>query len=68
MVSLSPAALAGSPTTYCNVATSTTTGEEILKQMQCVIDHKEGRPRATGGAIVPKKMLLGSYRLGMGLR
>ncbi len=32
-----------------------TTGEEIMRQMQTVIDHWEGGLRATGGAIVPKK-------------
>jgi hypothetical protein len=32
-----------------------TTGEDILKQMQQVIDHWEGGLRATGGAIVPRK-------------
>jgi hypothetical protein len=32
-----------------------TTGEEIMRQMQTVIDRWEGGLRATGGAIVPKK-------------
>ena len=32
-----------------------TTGEDIMRQMQTVIDHWEGGLRATGGAIVPKK-------------
>jgi hypothetical protein len=32
-----------------------TTGEEILKEMQDVVDHWEGGLKATGGALVPSK-------------
>lgn len=32
-----------------------TTGEVILGEMQSVVDHWEGGPRTTGGALVPSK-------------
>ena len=32
-----------------------TSGQEILKEMQAVVDHCEGGVRATGGALVPAK-------------